>query len=391
MREKLSDIWQKLRLTQAMKLMLVIHSLALGGAQRVMSIIANYWVDKGWKITLLTFDDGSIPPVYHLDSRVCHIPLGIAADSANPIDAIWKNFQRIGLLRQAISKSKPHVVISFMDTTNVITVLATRELNIPVVLSERTDPAFSSIGKSKIWESFRLWTYPQADQLVVQTQGAYNYFPPQVQVITSIIPNPVLIPILISEPGEHTRRKCLSVPCIMAMGRLSEEKRFDLLLQAFAKVKDNHPQWSLRILGEGQLRSQLESLSHQLGIYDRVFMPGLAKNPYEFLSQADIFVMSSRYEGFPNALCEAMACGLPVISTDCPSGPREIIRHGIDGILVENGNVEALASAMERLMSDEQERKRLAAKAPEVMERFSLEKVMGMWEQVLNRVIEEKL
>ncbi|MCT7961882.1 glycosyltransferase family 4 protein [Laspinema sp. D1] len=373
-----------------MKLTLVIHSLTLGGAERVMSIMANYWVDKRWKITILTFDDGSIPPVFHLDSRVCHIPLGLAVDSINSIDAIWQNFQRVRFLRQAIIQSKPHVVISFIDTTNVMTLLATRQLNIPVVVSERTDPAFSSSRQRKIWVHLRRWTYPQANRLVVQSQGAYNYFPPQVQVITSIIPNPVLIPVL-SESGEHTIRKRLSVPCIMAMGRLLEVKGFDLLLQAFAKVKDHHPQWSLTILGEGQLRSQLELLSHQLGIYGRVFMPGLANNVYEFLQQADIFVMSSRYEGFPNALCEAMACGLAVISTDCPSGPREIIRHGIDGILVENENVEALASAMDRLMSDEQERKELAAKALEVIERFSLEKVMGMWEQVLNQVIEEKL
>lgn len=358
-----------------------------------MSILANYWAAKQWKVTLLTFDNGELPPFYELDAQICHHPLGIAKDSPNAIIGIWSNLKRIRLLRAAICKSKPDVAIGFMDTTNVLTLLATRGLNVPIVVSERTDPAMHSIGR--IWEQLRRWTYPSANRIVVQSKGALNYFSPELQTCTCIIPNPVLLP----TKGRHKSEKMLverfsarvAGRSLIAMGRLSREKGYDLLLQAFARLKDLYPEWTLTILGEGALRTELESLRESLGLSERVHLPGAIKNPYEILMQADIFVMSSRFEGFPNALCEAMACGLPVISTDCPSGPREIIRHGVDGILVPSEDVDALAAGMERLMSDEEERKRLADRAKEVVERFSLEKVMGLWEDLLNQVLKEKL
>lgn len=367
-----------------MRLTLVISSLGAGGAERVMSIMANYWTAKGWKIKLLTFDDGTIPPFYKIDDRVCHIPLNIAKNSHNPVIAIWNNLNRIQKLRKAISESKPDTVISFMDKSNVITLLATKGLNIPIVVSERIDPRMSSIGK--IWEQLRWWTYPNATRIIVQSQRVFDYFPLQLQERMFIIPNPVLLPKIEEDVSQHL----LEHQTIIAMGRFHQQKGFDLLLQAFAKLKDFYPESILTILGEGELRPELESLCNELEIAHRVYLPGRVKNPYQYLKKADIFVMSSRFEGFPNALCEAMACGLAVISTDCPSGPREIIRDGVDGILAPSEDVESLAKAMERLMCDETERKKLAARAPEVTERFSLEKVMEMWELLLRRISEDE-
>ncbi|MBE9168000.1 glycosyltransferase family 4 protein [Pleurocapsales cyanobacterium LEGE 06147] len=367
-----------------MKLTLIIFSFSSGGAERVMSIMANYWTAKGWKITLLSFVDRRIPPFYDLDSRIDYIPLGIAAESPNPIIAIWNNWKRIRRLRTAIDESKPDAAISFLSTTNAIALLATRGLKIPTIVSERTDPTRYFIGK--IWEQLRQWTYLFADRIVVQTRRTLDYFPSQLQARACIIPNPVLEP----PRANNSSDKIIGDRSLIAMGRLEYQKGFDLLLQAFAKLKDRYPEWTLTILGEGTLRQELESLCNQLELTDRVHLLGRRKNPYKFLKQAKLFVMSSRFEGFPNALCEAMACGLPVISTDCPTGPREIIRNGVDGILVPNEDVSALAAVMERLMSDEAERKRLATRAPEVTERFSLEKVMGMWEELLDQVVKKK-
>jgi glycosyltransferase involved in cell wall biosynthesis len=361
-----------------MRCTLIVASLTCGGAERVISTMANYWSSKGWEINLLTLDDGKVPPFYDLDSQICHTPLGIVINSSNPSAAIWNNLKRIQKLRSAIINSKPNVVISFMITTNVIVLLATRWLKVPVVVSERNDPARSSIGR--IWKQLRQWTYPFADRIVVQTKRAGDYFSSKLQKRICVIPNPVLLPPYETELSD----KLLGERSLIAMGRLVPQKGFDLLLEALAKLKDRYPEWTLTILGEGELRPQLESLRNELGLDDRVHFPGRVKNPYEFLQQADIFIMSSRFEGFPNALCEAMACGLPVISTDCPNGPKEIIHDGINGILVPNKDVSALAAAMERLMSDEKERQCLADRAKEVTETFSLEKVMSLWESLIN-------
>jgi glycosyltransferase involved in cell wall biosynthesis len=366
-----------------MRCTLIIYSLTSGGAERVISNMANYWAAKGWEINLLTFDDDKKKPFYDLDSQISHIPLGIAGQSPNPIIGIWNNLTRIQPLRTAIIRSKPNVVISFLHQTNEIVLLATRWLNVPVVVSERNDPASETTGK--VWVKLRQWTYPFADRIVVQTKRAGDYFSSKLQERICVIPNPVLLP-----PDEKKiSDKLLSDRSLIGIGRLEPQKGFDLLLEAMAKLKDCYPEWTLTILGEGELRPQLESLRNELGLGDRVHLLGRVKNPHEFLKQADIFIMSSRFEGFPNALCEAMACGLPVISTDCPNGPREIIRDAIDGILVPNEDVSALVAAMERLMSDEKERQRLAARAKEVTEKFGLEKVMVIWESLINEVIKE--
>lgn len=367
-----------------MRVTLIIYALTPGGAERVLSIMANYWASKGWLITLLTFDNGSVAPFYELDPRVQHLPMNLAGCSSNSFGAIVNNWQRVQILRSGIINSQPDVVISFLDTTNVTTLLAARKLPFPVIVDEQNHPAMCRVSKS--WGLLRQWMYPQADQVVAITERALSYFSPQVQARGCVIPNPAMV---------VTRTEVASVqlvtkPALIAMGRLDPQKGFDLLLQAFAPLKDRYPDWTLTILGEGALRLELETQRDQLGLHDRVNFLGAVKNPHDFLTHADIFVMSSRFEGFPNALCEAMASGLAVISADCLSGPREIIRDGIDGLLVPTENVEALTAAMERLMADETERRRLAARAPEVTERFGLEQVMQMWEATIEKVIREK-
>jgi GalNAc-alpha-(1->4)-GalNAc-alpha-(1->3)-diNAcBac-PP-undecaprenol alpha-1,4-N-acetyl-D-galactosaminyltransferase len=363
------------------RLTLVIHAMGSGGAERVVATMANTWAARGWEITLLTFDDGSEPSFYPLDSRVRHQPLGVAAASGGFRRAVASNFERIRTLRRAIVASCPDAVLSFLDTVNVRVLIATRGLGIPTIVMEQTDPGQKELAA--VWKKLRRALYPRASALVVLSETSRSYFPPSIQAKSIIIPNPIAI-----EPPRHSDRDAPHSPrTVMAMGRLAPEKGFDLLLDAFARIANAHPDWRLVIWGEGPLRSQLESLRDSLGLNERALLPGRTTEPFRELRRADLFVMSSRREGFPLALGEAMACGLPAVSFDCPSGPRQIIRHGVDGLLVPDGDVIGLSAAMSRLMTDAAERRRLAARALDVNDRFGAARVLAQWEELITRFV----
>jgi GalNAc-alpha-(1->4)-GalNAc-alpha-(1->3)-diNAcBac-PP-undecaprenol alpha-1,4-N-acetyl-D-galactosaminyltransferase len=359
------------------RVVLVISSLSPGGAERVLCLMANYWASTRWAVTVLTFDDGAKPPFFDLDVAIQHRPLRIRGDSPNIVVALLNNLRRIAVLRRAVQQSRPDAVVSFGEKTNVVTVLATRGLGCKVIVSERTDPHAHRIGR--LWDGLRWWIYSRADRIVVQSQAALCYFLPKFHRSVTVIPNPVAMPLAV-----YCERGTGSSPSsIIAVGRLSKEKRFDILLRTFARLTTLHPEWTLTIVGEGPLRSELESLRDSLNLAGRVSMPGLVKNVYAYLAHAGLFVMTSEFEGFPNALCEAMACGLPVVCVDCPGGIRDIIKPGDNGVLVQRDNLEALAEAMHRLMSNATERQRLGRRAMEVSSVFSVEKVMRMWEEVV--------
>jgi glycosyltransferase involved in cell wall biosynthesis len=172
---------------------------------------------------------------------------------------------------------------------------------------------------------------------------------------------------------------------------LEPQKQFDYLLRAFARCSSRHAEWSLAIIGEGSERKNLEQIAVELGIADRVRWLGVVAQPERVLLEASIFVLSSRYEGFPNALLEAMSSGLAAVSFDCPSGPAEIIRHEIDGLLVPPQDLEGLAAALDRLMADEVLRERLGRRATEVSERFALKSVAGLWEELIRDVVSNRI
>lgn len=369
----------------ATRITLVISYLGGGGAERVMSIVANYWAEHGRKVTLITLGLAH-EDFYAIDHSVHRVELGLRVNSLHFAAAIKNNLRKLKRLRQEIRASQPDVVLSFTDTTNVLTLASTVGLAVPVIAAEHIDPRQHTIGP--VWQALRRLVYPRATGVVVLTDSVRPWAEGIVKKsAVHVIPNPVTVSAI---KHNGVRKQSGVGGTIVAMGRLAPQKGFDLLLKAFALCASKYPHWSLVILGEGEERSRLEALTGELGVEDRVSLPGQVQDPSSVLGKADIFVLASRYEGFPMALVEAMACGLAVLSTDCPSGPREIIRDAVDGVLVRPNDVDELATAMDRLMADPAERQRLGERAVEVIERFSVHKIMNMWDDLFTQACQSR-
>jgi GalNAc-alpha-(1->4)-GalNAc-alpha-(1->3)-diNAcBac-PP-undecaprenol alpha-1,4-N-acetyl-D-galactosaminyltransferase len=341
-------------------------------------MLANSWAAQGREVTLITFDENTVP-AYPLNEAVRYLHLGLGGSPSSCFRRVRRIAWRNQVLREAIRESRPDIVISFIAAPNIRAVLATRGLKIPLIVSERTDPFLYDIG----WKlnTIRRMVYPFADMLVCQTTSCLNRFQKMTRVHGCVIPNLIAVPQELAQPG-MSGVSPQKGHVLVAMGRLERQKGFDILLKAFSMIARRHRSWTLKIMGEGSLRGDLRKLSEDLNLTGQVHFAGVQVDPFAHLRQADLFVLSSRFEGFPNALCEAMACGLPAISFDCPSGPSDIIRHGIDGLLVPPEDTDALAAALDDLMTNKARRECLAARAPEVLERFSIERVLSLWDRL---------
>jgi len=362
-----------------LRITFVNYGLHCGGAERTISLLANAWSEIGHQVTIVTLS--SDLPFFRLGVDIRHVALGLQSDSKSVVAATTANLVRIFRLRSAIRKTQPDVVVSFTVHTNIRVLLATAGLGIPRIICERTDPQVLHVGP--FWSFLRRLTYRNAEAVQCLTDNVASWVRPLVSGVVSVIPNPVLASTTSTQssielPGQYR---------VAAMGRLHPVKGFELLFRAFARLSSQFSQWSLILIGEGTERVPLERLRDELGLRGRIHLLGKLENPNAVLSDCHLFVLSSSREGFPGALCEAMACGLPVISFDCPSGPRFIVRHGVDGLLVSSGDLQGLTSAMELLMSSHELRARMAARGPEIVERFGMQNFMDKWNALLDKLI----
>jgi GalNAc-alpha-(1->4)-GalNAc-alpha-(1->3)-diNAcBac-PP-undecaprenol alpha-1,4-N-acetyl-D-galactosaminyltransferase len=362
-----------------LRLTLVVSSLGPGGAERVVATLANTWVRRGSAVTVLTLDDGARPPFYPLDPAIRHVPLAVTAVSRGWTEGLARNLGRIRVLRRAIRASRPDAVVSFTDTTNVLTLCAARFTRWPVVASEHSDPERHPLPLA--WKRLMLVSYRWASAIVTPNRETREWFPPGLRARTHVIPNP--IPAGAVPPGGDGGR---GGGLVVSIGRLSEEKGHDRLLEAFARLAPARPGWRLFIAGDGPLRGELEDLRDRLGLRERVELPGLVQDVTGLLARADLYVLASRREVFPMALCEAMASGVPAVAMEYRPGVREIVRDGVDGVVVPAGDVPALAAAMGCLMDDPAERRRLGARAVEVVQRYGVDRVLSLWEPLLHAV-----
>lgn len=374
-----------------MRITIVIPSLKIGGAERMAVLWANHWASMGRAVTIVTLAFEGQRPGFALDARVTVVdalqqwrqPARIpevfeslmARCTPAGADDIRNDLPLLLRIREAVLSTRPDAVVGFSHLTSTRTAAALWRSGVTILATEHNDPralaprAFIVAGA----DVYRLG----AAKVVALTQADLDFVMEQGAAQGEVIFNPALPAPVLARPG--------SSRTIIGLGRLESVKGFDILIDAFTRLAFAHPSWRLRICGDGREREALQEMASRGGA--AIELAGATSDPFGELAGAAIFALPSRHESFPVALLEAMACGLPVVASDCSAGVREIVRSGIDGLLVEPGSAGALAEALDRLMGDDAERVRLGARTPEVTSRYSLAEASARWNELLQPAV----
>lgn len=350
--------------------MFVMNQMTSGGAERVVSVIANKMVEKNYKVSIIITFKSEIH--YNLNSNIDIINFNISTDQSQ----ILRNIIEIKKLINTLKKEKPDVVISFIR--NVNSIIASNIARIPIIISERNNPKYDP--KSKMWRIARKIVYPYADGIVFQSEGAKSYFSKSIQDKSCIILNPLDDNIPIKKYNDSSNKE------IVTVGRLCDQKDQVTLINAFSKFHKKYSEYKLVIYGEGDLRDELNSLINSLNLNQYIEMPGSVKDIHKKIQNSEVFVLSSKYEGYPNSLIEAMAIGLPVISTDCDYGPREIIENYKNGILVPVGDVNKMEKELSRLVVEKDIKLSISSKAINIREKLDANNIVEQWIDYISTV-----
>lgn len=372
-------------MTTKSEIFFVIDSLLLGGAERVLVNLAQSLCDTGYKCSIVTFDTYSSPSFYSVDHRIGRIHLGdyepnvVLDRKSTYLHFLFSSLSRMKRLRKIMRGRKNTVFISFMTHVNLVVLAAGLFEPTPIVVSERSCPQFSAGPLGKF---LRGLLYLRANKIILQTKDSQKYLPFFLSPLVRIIPNPVKnIPPL---PLSSQEKK--SEPTILSAGRLIQSKRLDRLFRVFAKLKKKHASLKLVIAGDGPEKEHLNALATELGIIQDVSFVGSVQDLSSFYRSADIFCLSSDYEGFPNALCEAMSYGLPVVSTNCPTGPSEIIENGQSGFLVDRNNEDEFAERVDQLITNSELSKAIGLNASLITQKYSIERITKLWDTTISEI-----
>jgi glycosyltransferase involved in cell wall biosynthesis len=335
-----------------LKIHFLLSNLGTGGAERVGSLLTGAWAELGHEVTLITTYSKADTPETGLSPKVRHLSIAtLIGHRSGPLRS-WPF--RVQALTRLFRSDRPDIVCSFLSNVNVAAIVAARRAGIPVVVSERTYPPALRVGAG--WALARRLLYPKAQAVVMQTQDGLRWLEKAIPSARGeVIANPVALPVPETHPRVDPATVCTpGRRILLTVGRLSEEKRFGLLITAFAALGPQHGDWHLVILGGGELLPDLTAQALSLGVERRVHFPGRVGNPQAWYDAADAFALTSRFEGFPNALLEAIASGLPALAVDCLTGPSELIEDGINGVLLPaSSDAHEVSAGLARLLGSE--------------------------------------
>lgn len=374
-----------------MKIVYIYTALtSLGGVDRILTIKANYFADKlGYNVYIITDSQSGRPPVFPLSTKVHHIDLRTDFDEQYHYGIIKRYLCYRRLMRQyrqrletALYEIKPDIVLTtcgrdldfLTDIKDGSKKIGESHIAKQYCRNFHLMEAKGGIYKivAKYWRRKQEKSIARLDALVVLTNHDAESWKSVKQAI--VIPNPISI-------TNTQASTCMSKRAI-SVGRLSEQKGFDMLIDAWKIVAKKHPDWVLNIYGEGGLKTSLERQINDNNLSSSLHLCGPTKNVTERYADSSIYVMSSRFEGFGLVLVEAMACGLPCISFDCPYGPSDIINNNKDGLLVDNGNVEKLAESIIYLIDNNEERIIMGKNALKSSQRYTIDNIMTKWTEL---------
>ena len=358
-----------------MKLLFVTSTLGSGGAERVLSILANEFCKRGNKVEVIALTNKA-KDYYALDKRIKYLHAGQECCSGLLSALRW--------FRRHVAESKPDCVIAFMEAVYEFVLIALFRTNIPVISSERKDPR--TLGPLR--KMLRWFLLPTAAAHVVQTKQIRDFYRKSIRDKTVVIYNPVDEKVWEFNPTEGGK-SLPRIKRIVSVGRLYHQKNQQMLIKAFAKIAVKYAQYKLIIFGEGHLRKNLEQLIADLGLQGRVLLPGRSSNVIEEVAKSEIFCLSSNFEGMSNAMIEAICVGTPIVSTKV-SGTDELIIDGKNGLLVEIGNIEKLAIALEELMADKALQSKLSKEEQAMSHLFRTSSVVDQWQKLIIKVIQKQ-
>lgn len=362
------------------KVLFHINSMGKGGAERVVSILSEYFAKDGYEVVVATqWYAGEEYPLFYKVKRI-HVGLSKKDEKKN---RLYRAIKRATNFRKAVRKEKPDIVISFCNKANFRSAYCMLGMKTPLLVSVRNDPKKDYAPYKRATK----WMEKKAAGCVFQTPDARDFFDPFFREKSRIIFNPLSESCL--NRGERVEKRDSR---IVTVGRITVQKNQLLLLRAFAKIHEKYPKMQLEIYGEddGQgSKQKMEQFLEQKGLKNKVHFMGQSSHVEKDIVNAALFVLSSDYEGMPNALIEAMALGLPVISTDCPCGGSGLlIEDGISGLLVPTGDEEKLAEAMESLLSDRERAERLGQEAGKVVEKVNPDKIYREWKEYVDELVQ---